>query len=66
MRTDGTIYPVIKLLPENAMPVSVFARERKIAVGQVYMKIKRFEDGKGGKPDYSIRCFMGTNYVIPD
>jgi len=71
MRTAGTIYEAIDRLPPNAMPVSVYARQQDIAVGQVYMKYKRstegYENGTiGPHPGYTIRSFYGMNYVIPD
>lgn len=66
MRKNGTKYPSITHLPDNAMPVSKFAEQLGIAVGQVYMKVFRHELGKGAKPNYSIRCFMGANFVIPE
>ncbi len=66
MRTNGTKYPNITKLPENALPVSKFATDKGIAVGQVYMKIIRFANNEGKHPGYVIRCFMGSNFVIPD
>lgn len=65
MRRNGTIYPVIKQLPANALPVSAFAEREKTAVGYVYTKYKRYLEGKGQDPGYEIRCFMGSNYIIP-
>ena len=67
MRTQGTIYPSINILPEKAKPVSTFAYENKMAVGHVYTKFKRYESGESkNNPGYVIRCFMGSNFVIPD
>jgi len=71
MRTAGTIYESIEALPSRAVPVSKFARDNEIAVGQVYMKYKRHTEGyengtKGPYPGYIIRSFCGMNYVIPD
>ena len=65
MRKGGTIYPKITKLPANAQPVSEYAALNNIAVGQVYIKYKRFEAGTGKDPEYKIRCFMGSNFVIP-
>ena len=65
MRKNGTIYEAINALPENALPVSTYAREQNIAVGQIYMKYKRYLNGSSNKPDYTIRCFKGANFVIP-
>lgn len=66
MRTEGTQQTEINILPENALPVSTYARQVNTAVGYVYIKYKRYQEGKGKKPDYEIRCYKGMNYVIPD
>lgn len=64
MRKNGTKYEKIDTLPKNALPVSAFAEKLGIAVGQVYIKYERFINGKGKDPNYSIRCFMGSNFII--
>jgi hypothetical protein len=64
MRKNGTKYKKIDTLPKNALPVSKFAEKLGIAVGQVYIKYERFINGKGKDPKYSIRCFMGSNFII--
>ena len=71
MRINGTKYPTLDKLPASAKPVSLFARENNMQIGHVYMKYRRFIDGykngtKGENPYYKIRCWNGTNYVIPD
>lgn len=71
MRINGTNYPTIEKLPAKAMPVSMFASASGMAVGYVYIKYKRhFEPAEGKQPGthpgYVIRCYQGTNYVIPD
>lgn len=72
MRTAGTIYEAIESLPAKALPVSHYASQENIAVGQVYIQYRRYLDGypktgtKGPYPGYIIRSFRGMNYVIPD
>mgnify|MGYP007031193079 CR=1 FL=1 len=70
MRLKGTNYDKINELPDNAQPVSLYARDNGTAVGYVYIKHDRHfkpkEGVKPGKyPGYIIRCFQGSNYVIP-
>ena len=70
MRIKGTKYPAIDKLPSGAMPVSRFADKEKMAVGYVYIKYERHFNPQPGKkageyPGYVIRCFQGSNYVIP-
>lgn len=71
MRTHGTHYEEIQTLPNNALPVSVYARRNEMQVGHVYMKYKRHYNPKEGvnvapAPSYIIRCWQGANYVIPN
>lgn len=71
MRTNGTKYPEIKKLPVKALPVSRYATKENLAVGYIYVKHQRHFEPKEGKPagihpGYIIRCYQGTNYVIPD
>lgn len=76
MRKNGTKYKVIKNYNPKMIPVSQFAGQMGIAVGQVYMKHDRHFEGykRNGKltgtkaeyPGYIIRQFNGMNYVIPD
>lgn len=65
MRINGTKYDTIEKLPAIAQPVSEYARENNTAVGYVYIKYERFLAGKGSNPGYSIKCFKGSNFVIP-
>lgn len=71
MRTNGTKYGPIAKLPKTAKPVSQYALEAKLAVGQIYMKYERYIHGypntgtKGPDPGYTIRCWNGMNFVIP-
>ena len=70
MRIKGTKYPAIEKLPVGAMPVSMFAKDNEMAVGYVYIKYERHFNPQPGKkageyPGYVIRCFQGSNYVIP-
>lgn len=66
MRIEGTIYPPINKLPASAVVVSKYATDNNTAVGYVYIKYKRFKAGKGEDPGYTIRCFQGSNFVIPN
>ena len=66
MRMNGTKYDVIDTLPAEAVPVSVYARNNNTAVGYIYVKYERYLNGKGSKPDYTIKCFMGSNFIIPE
>jgi hypothetical protein len=75
MRKNGTKYPKIDKLPAKAIPVSEYAKDNNIQVGTVYMGFKRFRDGyitkagnqgKASNPGYTIRCFKGMNFVIPN
>lgn len=72
MRKEGTKYPEVKKYMTRMIPVSAFARQEDMAVGQIYMKYDRHIDGypktgtKGPYPGYIIRQFNGMNYVIPD
>ena len=65
MRTKGTNYRQVAELPSGAKPVSQYAREQNIAVGQVYIKWQRYYvKGSNNKPDYDIVQYMGINFVI--
>lgn len=74
MRTEGTKYEEIDELPRGALPVSKFARKKKISSpAYVHVKYDRFKFGytntqgnftHGEDPGYEIRCYEGTNYVI--
>lgn len=68
MRINGTKYPSIEVLPKNAIPVSTYGYINKMAVGHIYTKYKRYYDlgTSKSKPDYIIRCYMGSNFVIPN
>lgn len=76
MRVNGTLYPKINELPANGVVVSKYATDNDTAVGYVYHKYNRFTKGylsKNGKtvlygsdPGYTIRCFNGINFVIPN
>jgi hypothetical protein len=63
---NGTKYETINILPANAIVVSKYALQNNIAVGYIYIKYERFLSGKGSKPDYSIKCFQGSNFIIPE
>lgn len=73
MRTKGTKYQKVNELPDNALPVSVFAKKNRISsAAYVHVKYDRFKfgykkkDGStafGEDPGYYIVCFYGTNYV---
>lgn len=70
MRLNGTNYANIDKLPDDAKPVSKWAELNQTAVGYVYIKHDRhFKPKEGVKPGphpgYIIRCYQGTNYVIP-
>ncbi len=67
MRIDGTKYEIIDRLPSNAVNVRQYANNNNMAVGHVYVKYERFITGKSSnKPNYTIRCFQGMNFVIPE
>jgi len=71
MRLKGTKYEKIDVLPPNALPIGVFARKQGINHNYVYVKHDRHFHPKPGKnpgayPGFVIRCWHGTNYVIPD
>ena len=74
MRTNGTKYEDIEQLPPGALPVSKFAKRKKISSpAYVHVKYDRYKFGyintqgnfvHGENPGYEIRCYEGTNYVI--
>lgn len=75
MRKNGTKYPEAKKYEKGMIPVSQFAEQEGIAVGQVYMKYDRHVIGyknkkgiltgtKADYPGYDIKQFNGMNYVI--
>ena len=66
MRINGTKYETIDKLPAAAQPVSQFASSKNTAVGYIYIKYERYLSGKGSNPGYSIKCFKGSNFIIPD
>ena len=66
MRLNNTKYQLIDKLPAGAMPVSRYANEMNTAVGYIYIKYERFLTGKGTNPNYTIKCFQGSNFVIPN
>lgn len=76
MRTNGTKYDTIDQLPPTALPVSLFARKRRISSpAYVHVKYDRFKFGyyndkaqlkHGEDPGYKIVCFAGSNYVIEE
>lgn len=72
MRRKGTKYEVIttdqlKHLEADAMQVSVYADQQGIPnMNYVYVKYDRYLAGKGSNPGYTIRCWNGTNIVIPN
>lgn len=66
MRINGTKYEMINSLPSNALPVSIYAHNNNTAVGYVYIKYDRHLRGEGSKPNYTIKCFQGSNFVLPE
>jgi hypothetical protein len=74
MRTNGTKYDEIDELPKGSLPVSKYAKKRKISSSAyVHVKFDRFKFGYinkagnmvyGPDPGYEIRDYEGTNYVI--
>ena len=54
-----TKYPIIDVLPTNAVKVSEYARDNNITVAWVYIKFTR------GLAQYSIRQFQGINFILP-
>jgi predicted acetyltransferase len=66
MRTQGTKYEPIEILPANAVTVSQYAKEQGKAVGYIYIKYQRYLSKGGKHPGYSIRCFKGINFILPE
>lgn len=72
MRRKGTKYNTIstdelKALNTDIMQVSVYADLHDIRnMNYVYVKYDRYLSGKGSNPGYTIRCWNGTNIVIPN
>lgn len=67
MRTNGTKYEEIGTLPGNAQAVSVYAAHKNIRnPAYVYIKYERYLSGKGSNPGYTIRCWQGMNFVLPE
>lgn len=67
MRIKGTKYESIDKLPAKGLPVSTFAQSQGLQVPQVYIKYDRFTTGKSSSnPGYIIRCYLGSNFVIPN
>lgn len=72
MRRKGTKYNAIttdelKGINSDIMQVSVYAEQHKIPnMNYVYIKYDRFLAGKGSNPGYTIRCWNGSNIVIPN
>lgn len=72
MRRKGTKYNTIttdelKGLATDIMQVSVYAEQHGIRnMNYVYIKYDRFLAGKGSNPGYIIRCWNGSNIVIPN
>lgn len=66
MRIKGTKYDTVDTLPAGAQVVSKYARDAGTAVGYIYIKYERYLQGKGSRPPYTIKCFNGINFVIPE
>lgn len=74
MRTEGTKYDNMEILQPGALPVSKFARKKKMSSpAYVHVKYDRFKFGYTNSsgnfthspdPGYKIICYEGTNYVI--
>lgn len=74
MRLKGTKYEQVQILPNDALPVGLYAREHGISSpSYVCVKYDRFingytkkdgSKGTGENPGYKIVCYHGTNYVI--
>lgn len=74
MRYNGTKYEAIDLLPADALPVSKYARKKKVSSpAYVHVKYDRHKFGyknKAGEilhtehPGYDIVDFQGSCYVI--
>ena len=65
MRKKGTKYEKIDTLPSNALVVSLYAKEKKTTGHHVVQRYDRFVAGTGFDPGYTIKCFQGINFVIP-
>ena len=72
MRRKGTKYASIttdelKSIKADIMQVSTYAEQHAIPnMNYVYIKYDRYLSGKGSHPGYTIRCWNGTNIVIPN
>lgn len=67
MRTKGTKYEKVDKMPENGVPVSVYAANNDIRnPAYVCVKYDRYLAGKGAYPGYVIVCWNGQNIVDPD
>lgn len=74
MRYNGTKYDSVDALPAEALPVSKYARKRKIpSSAYVHVKYDRHKFGYLNKkkerlftehPGYDIVDFQGTCYVV--
>ena len=72
MRRKGTKYDIITTeelqhLKQLPVQVGVYADQNNIRnMNYVYIMYDRFLAGKGSNPGYTIRCWNGTNVVIPN
>lgn len=66
MRLNGTKYDLVNKLPDNALPVSLYSMQVNISAPYLYIMYERFLHKNGKNPGYSIKCFQGSNYIIPE
>lgn len=67
MRLRGTKYRQINTLPEGALTPRKYAEANNMCSGAyVQVKYDRFVNGIGSDPLYTIRCWNGINFIIPN
>lgn len=58
--------PVDKL-PDNALRLSLYAKEKGITQNWIYVQLKRVSEGKmpPEKITFEVVVFQGTNFIVP-
>lgn len=60
-------YDKVTELPANAQLVSAYSRQQGWShPNYVYVKYDRAQTGKGSGVEFTIVCYQGMNFVIPD
>lgn len=58
-------YPVVKILPQTALPVKAYADEKKITVQWIYKQLRLLRDKKTKYLIFKMVLWKGQNYVVP-